>query len=77
MITRFCFVAKKLGGSDVGELERLATAFYITEQMEKDASPEERAVRLTEVKPHITRDSAVAAVAAVDRVVGEVRVRAF
>jgi hypothetical protein len=65
------FVAEKLGDKDVAELERLATAFYITEQLGTDSSVKERAARLTEVKPHIPRDLAVAAVTAVDSVIEE------
>lgn len=70
---RIAFVAEKLGGKDVAELERLATAFYVTEQLGADTSVEDRAGRLTEVKPHIPRDLAVAAVRAVNSVIEAAR----
>jgi hypothetical protein len=68
---RISFVADKLGRKDVAELERLATAFYITEELGPYASVEERAGRLTEVKPHIPRNLAAAAVTSVDSVIAE------
>jgi hypothetical protein len=70
---RISFIAEQLGSKDVAELERLATAFYINEQLGVDSSVEERAGRLVEVKPHIPRDLAVAAVTAADRITDEAR----
>jgi hypothetical protein len=69
------FVAEKLGGKDVSELERLATAFYINEHSGTEASVDERAQRLTEVKPHIPRDLAVDAVITVDQISREALAR--
>ncbi len=60
------FVARKLGDKGVSELERLATALYVTRQM-TDADAEARARRINELKPHVSLDEARQAVASVDR----------
>jgi hypothetical protein len=70
------FVAEKLGGKDVSELERLATALYVTERSEAGASVHRRAEELAKLKPHIPRDVAATAVEAVDRISKEARVHA-
>lgn len=62
---RIAFVTEKLGGKGVAELERLATAFFLT-QREDGASVCARATLLTKVKPHITEEEATAAVGEVD-----------
>ena len=64
------FVAEKLGNKGVNELERLATAFFLTEQM-GTASVGERSKQLVRVKPHVDLDDAGSAVAEVDAIIGE------
>ncbi len=67
------FVAEKVGGKGVAELERLATALFITERAETGSSVDERANQLTKLKPHILPESAVTAVQAVDLMINEAR----
>jgi hypothetical protein len=62
------FVAQKLGRRGVADLERLATAFYVTDNF-GELSIEERAMKLTAVKPHIDRDEAIEAIIEVDQMV--------
>jgi uncharacterized protein YwgA len=59
------FVVKHLAGRGVKQLERLATALYFTVTTD-DPSVEGRAIKIREVKPHITADEAVKAVEEVD-----------
>lgn len=63
------FVAARLGNRNVADLERLATAFFVSQRAKDSASIDERAEQLMELKPHIPRDSAVAAVEEVDDIV--------
>lgn len=70
---RITFVAEWLGGKGVAELERLATALYITELAHNRASVNERANQLTNLKPHIPPESARAAIEEVDRIIEEAR----
>jgi hypothetical protein len=65
------FVAENLGPKDVIELERLATALYVTKRAEVGLSADTRADLLTELKPHIPREIAVRAVEAADRMIKE------
>ncbi len=66
------FIAEKLGDKGVVDLERLATAYYVT--MEKpDSSIEERATAIVELKPHILPESARQAVLDVDAFIAQVR----
>jgi uncharacterized protein YwgA len=65
------FVAQKLGTKGVADLERLATAFYLTDNSNGDHSIEERAARLIAVKPHIERDDAISAIEEIDQIINE------
>ncbi len=69
--TQVAFVAEKLGGRGVAELERLATALYVTLPSEKSRSIDERTVELTELKPHISLAEAKAAMQEVDEIIDE------
>jgi hypothetical protein len=60
------FLAKEIGKKKVAELEKIATALFITKQ-HGNISERARARALTDVKPHITRDEAVEAVRVVDK----------
>lgn len=51
------FVAERLGGLGVGELERLATALWVTRES-AGASHDTLARRINEIKPHVSVDAA-------------------
>lgn len=65
------FVAEKLGTKGVDELERVATAFFVTEHEKRDTDAKARARILTDLKPHITADAALAAVVESDGIQSE------
>lgn len=65
------FIATALAHKGVSDLERLATAFYVTDQMERGKAGDERAARLAALKPHISLDEAKNAIVEVDRIIGE------
>ncbi|BBO89777.1 hypothetical protein [Desulfosarcina ovata] len=65
------FLSDKLGGKGVVDLERLATAYYVTLKTPDDG-PEERAKAIVKLKPHISLDSAKQAVLEVDGFIAEV-----
>ena len=65
--SRVEFVAERLGGKRVADLERTATALYVRREMES-ASVAERADRITRLKPHISPSDATAAVDEVDQI---------
>lgn len=67
---RIAFVADKLGNKHVAELERLATALYVTNQG-ADESPEKRTEKLCELKPHIPMDQAKDAIQKIDLIIEE------
>jgi uncharacterized protein YwgA len=66
------FVAQRLGGKKVADLERVATALYVRKEM-GSASVHDRANRIIELKPHIPRPEADAAVREVDKMFDEAR----
>ena len=57
------FVADRLASKDVKDLERLATALYVTLE---GAQPRERAARLNTLKPHVSLEEARIAVEQLD-----------
>ncbi len=67
------FVASRLGPCGVVELERLATALYVTveEQLE---TPDARARRIHELKPHVALEQATQAVISVEAMLAQQRV---
>lgn len=65
------FVAEKLDARGVVDLERLATALYVTRQA-PDAGPEERAMMLRLYKPHVPEPAAMRAVEELDNIRAEV-----
>lgn len=68
------FVACKLGNKNVWELERLATALFITLNPNGHGnSVDQRSGRLNEVKKHIPLEVARDAVGDVDRIIDEAR----
>jgi uncharacterized protein YwgA len=62
------FVSHSLGNRNVAELEKLATALYITLE-ESMKSETQRAKRLHSLKPHVAVDDALKAVKAVDVII--------
>lgn len=69
---RISFVAKKLGGKDVVDLERLATALFVTQRSSNESAVENRALELSRLKPHIKREHAEAAIRELDEIVGDI-----
>ena len=64
------FVTEHLGAKGVVPLEKLATALMVTRES-KELSVEERARRLTDLKPHVSIDAARNAVEEVDAMLAE------
>jgi len=62
------FVADQLRNRNVSELEKLATALYLTME-ESQRSVSQRAKRLHALKPHVTVDDAAKAVQEIDEIV--------
>lgn len=65
------FVAGWFNSKDVKQLERLATGYLVTNKMRAGSTPQERAERLHELKPHIPLQSAADAIHQVDKFVAE------
>jgi hypothetical protein len=64
------WIAGELGNRGVMDLERLATAMWMTRQS-PEGSVADRADALVRVKPHISKDDAESAVEEVDRLLAE------
>lgn len=64
-------VAEAIGPQTVGELERLATALYVTQREKKhhDGSVESRAKRVNWLKPHVSVEAATEAVKQIDALI--------
>jgi hypothetical protein len=60
------WVADRLGDRGVMELERLATALWVTRELPDGASVADRAAALTAVKPHVSNSDAAEAVREID-----------
>jgi hypothetical protein len=60
------WIASTLNRRGVVELERLATAMWMTRH-KQDASADQRASAVTGIKPHISHDEALGAVEEIDR----------
>jgi uncharacterized protein YwgA len=65
------FVASHLASKRVTELERLATALFVSRNDLHDGSDEERAERINELKPHVSIEEAYDAVKEVDRIIAK------
>lgn len=55
-------ISNKLGKRSVRDLERIATAVYVTEELGADKSKKERAEKITEYKKHVPYAEAVQAI---------------
>jgi uncharacterized protein YwgA len=64
--------ASIVGDQGVGQLEQLATALYMRLAFE-GVPDEELAVRIHDLKPHVSSEAASAALSRLDEVIGEVR----
>jgi uncharacterized protein YwgA len=71
------FVARTFGTKGVADLEKLATALYVTREDGAPDSVEGRARRLVELKPHVSLEQALEAVRDFDRIAAEARSLAF
>ena len=60
-------VAEKLGGKKVNELEKLATALYVTFKNESGGDLRSRAQRIHDLKPHVSIEEALEATKTVDQ----------
>lgn len=60
------FIADCVGNKQVVELERLGTAFYVTEELGPKAPADQRAERVHALKRHVSVDDALRAVQTVD-----------
>jgi hypothetical protein len=62
-------VSSKLGDKGVAQLERLATALYVTKEDQTDRDAESRAQRINKLKPHVPLPQARDAVGEVDELI--------
>jgi uncharacterized protein YwgA len=67
------FVAEKLSSKNVSELEKLATALYVSKE-EPKAPIQQRAEVINEIKPHVSIEAAKEAVRIVDEFMTELQV---
>lgn len=70
---RISFVADRLGKMGVADLERLATALYVT--LNQNGQSGRRAEQIHRLKPHISLEEADLAVQRTDEIMGEARDR--
>jgi hypothetical protein len=65
------WIADRLGDRGVMELERLATALWVTGQMDRDSGVQARAEGLNQLKPHVTLAAAEESVREIDGLIAE------
>lgn len=70
---KIAFVAEAVGAKGVVELERLATAIFLSVHWRPDATMEERVDELTRLKPHVSREAAIGALGEGDQVIESAR----
>ena len=63
------FTSGQIGKKGVVELERLATALYVSRQFDPHSPAESRVKKLITLKPHISEEDAQEAVSAVDHMI--------
>lgn len=68
---QIAFVAQAFGDRGVAELERLATALYVTRELGDTTDVVERADRLHELKPHVGLADALAAIREYDEIAAQ------
>jgi hypothetical protein len=67
------WIAAQLSDNRVIELERLATAMWVTRQLSADESVQARAEAVNELKPHVPVEVAAEAVQKIDALLAEAR----
>jgi hypothetical protein len=67
------FIASKFGSKGVTELEKLATALWVTRELGDDAGSHQRAERIHALKPHVNMADAHRAVAEFDQITLEAK----
>jgi uncharacterized protein YwgA len=67
------FIADLVATKSVVELERLATAFYVTREQPEKASVDVRAARLHDLKSHVSLEEAKRALEKIDEVIEAAR----
>lgn len=67
------FIANAFGTKGVAELEKLATALFVTREMGENADLSKRARRIHELKPHVSEPEAVIALQELERIAHEAR----
>jgi uncharacterized protein YwgA len=67
------FISHVFGSKGVAELERLATALYVTREIVGACNPGTRVGRLRELKPHVSPAEALDAVQEFDRIAAEAK----
>jgi uncharacterized protein YwgA len=70
---QIAFIARAFGSKGVVDLERLATALYVTRELGGAADSTARASRLHELKPHVSLQDALVAVREFDRIAAEAK----
>lgn len=60
------FVSKEVGRGRVADLEKIATALYVTKELGVNVSVEQRAEKIRHYKPHIQKEDAIDAVNRID-----------
>ncbi len=67
------FIADLVASKSVVKLERLATAFYVTQEQPEQTSVDARAARLHELKPHVSLEQAKRALETIDETIEAAR----
>jgi hypothetical protein len=67
------WITERLGNRDVVDLERLATALWVTQEMGDGAGVQTRAEEVNTLKPHVSVAAAVDAVEQVDALIADAR----
>lgn len=63
------WIVARVGDRGVLELERLATALWVSRQVEGGGSIDDRAAALIQLKPHVSEDGARKAIEEIDRLI--------
>lgn len=67
------FIMKYVGNKKVNELEKLATALYITYNENTDADKESRAKDIHKIKPHIKEEEARESIENIDEIINKAK----
>jgi uncharacterized protein YwgA len=62
------FIANAFGERGVADLEKLATALFVTREMGETSDPLQRASRIHELKPHVSEAEALASLQEFERI---------